>query len=174
MTQIAKLTEVIALTEREIRELKVQQNGLNDKRHLLAALNGRLALAVEQAEQAELRTRIANTLADIELASSARDTLAVKQASLNMLNQELDVERGTARRQQCQDVAANFDRVRAGYTEDSKALLVTFRRLYELHKEYLALTGRELLSEVDFKLELPAARNHAWVSPFSSGQEIRQ
>lgn len=168
-SNIENIQTAIQSVEKEIRELNGVQASLNDKRHLLTSLTGQNSLSPSD----DLQERIARCLKDIEAGVAARDILVIKKASIAHLNDELTVARGNARRTQCEDLLAQFDRTKASYIEQSEALLVMFRRMHELSRQYVGLTGRTIMFEQDYRLELPALRKGDWPSPFSTGMEVR-
>lgn len=166
----AQINEAIAHVEQEIRDLNATQAGVNDQRHLLASLTGQNQLS----PSADLTSRIARCLAKIEDGIKARDALGLKKAALAHLQDELANTIADNRKHQCQDTLAQFDRTKALYKEQSEQLLITFRRMYQLSREYTGLTGREIMFEADYKLELPALRRDGvWASPFTTGMEVR-
>lgn len=169
MSTQQQIRDAITRIEQDIREMTALHSSVSDQRHLLASLTGQQSIAPGP----ELQARIALCLKRIEEGIAARDQLALKKAALKSLQDELADKVAVTRREQCEDLKAQFNRTKDYYKEQSEALLITFRRLYALNREYVSLTNYELLSEQDFKLELPVLRRPEWVSPFTTAQEIR-
>ena len=168
-TSTAQLQEAIAQTTHEIAALKIQNSRIPTLRHSLAAATSSHALSPTP----ETHARLSAISDELSIASTALETLSVKQAAIGMLERELADAKADERRARCVGIVENFDRLKARYQADSEALLDIFRQMHSLHIQHLTATGRPLLWEADYALNLPPcnpAANSAW---FKTGDGVR-
>lgn len=162
-----QIEAAIARTESDIRELQAQANSLP---LLQTRLNNTSA-------QVHLGTATVDDLSAIQgqinKAILARDGIPVKQAALNLLKDQLADAIAHNRRDDCIELAARFDALKAEYARQSDDLLNMFRTMHSMHAQYLGMTGRALLHEVDYMLMLPTTMKPYDSPQHSTGSIVR-
>lgn len=85
----------------------------------------------------------------------------------------LKIAEGDERREACRSLEADFISVRERYGVESKKLFGIFKELHRLHTTYQAMTGRALLFEKDYKIDLPVLRSENDSELFTIGSMVR-
>jgi hypothetical protein len=85
----------------------------------------------------------------------------------------LKIAQGDERREQCQSLEADFVQTRERYQAESRNLFATFKEMNRIHTMYQGMTGRALMFERDYRLDLPALRREADSELFTVGSMVR-
>lgn len=169
MSTPSQIQEAISRTEHDIASLKLQNGRLPTLRHSLAAATSSHALNPTP----ESRERLQRLSDELAQASTALEQLAIKQASISMLERELADAKADERRERCVGIVDNFDRLKQRYAVDAEALLSLFRQMHRLHIQHLDATGRPLMYENDYLLNLPPCNPSANSPWFKTGDGVR-
>ena len=164
-----QLEEAIAQTTHEIAALKLANARIPTLRHSLTAATSSHALNPTP----DTHARLAAISDELATASQALEQLSIKQAAIGMLERELADARAAERRSRCVGIVENFDRLKARYQADSEALLDIFRQMHSLHIQHLDATGRPLMWERDYGLNLPTCNPEANSPWFKTGDGVR-
>lgn len=162
-----QIQAAIERTQQDIRDL---QQLANELPLLQTRLNNTSA-------QIHLGTATVDTLSAIQgqinKAIIARDGIPVKQSALHLLQKELEDAVAYRRRDDCIELAARFDQLKKTYAEQSQDLLDMFRQMHAMHAQYLGMTGRPLLHEVNYLLHLPTTMGQYDSPQHSTGSIVR-
>ena len=161
-----QIEAAIAHASREIAALNALVGELPTLQYRLQSVSAGIHLNRNTtAELAEVHDKIVAAIA-------ARDALPVKQSGLKMLEDELQDAIAHQRRKSCEELAALFDIRKKEYDQHQQDLLAEFRLLHDLHKDYLARTGRALLNQFEYMIDLPATRGKYDSTAFRTGHIV--
>jgi chromosome segregation ATPase len=167
MNTAEQISAAITNTLAEIRDLNEKANSLSLLHYRLQSVSAGIHLGSHS--KADLQA----IQDEITAAVAARDTIPTKTAALRMLEKELEDTIATRRREDCHELAARFDSLKADYTAKSDELLTMFRQMHSMHAQYLGLTGRALLNDVDYLLMLPTTMQPYDSPQHSTGSIVR-
>lgn len=158
----------------ELNTLTTEQTHVLSLVHALPSLTKAVQRATTQhllgqatvAEVQQAQTR----LEDATQALSRKDAL---DAAIASHKDSLDWTRGQERAAFCHSIRDEYGQQFAQYAAESRQLLQTFKQMNQLHLKHLAMTGRPLMFEPDFALDLPAIRSPNDSANFRIGGLVR-
>lgn len=122
------------------------------------------------------RGTVAQLQAAQQRLDAAQEALTRKNAidiAIAETEQSLVYARSQERREFCDQLSREFISVRERYVVESRKLLTIFKEMHRLHNKSIAMNSHTLLTESDYKLDLPALRSPNDAEQFSVGSMVR-
>jgi hypothetical protein len=93
--------------------------------------------------------------------------------SIREQKQMIDYAEAQEKRQFLDSISKQFADMREQYVAQSKQLLQTFKEMHRLHTVSMSMRSHTLMSDNDYRLDLPALRREADSELFTIGSMVR-